>query len=50
MMSKDNPKAPEASQTLDDAFTKGRVVILLEKLVEQNERIIRLLQEENCGD
>ncbi len=44
-MSKDNPAAPGASQTLDDAFRSSQEAKLLAQIVIQNHSIIQLLQK-----
>ena len=44
-MSKNNPAAPAASQTMDDAFQSSPEAKLLAEIIRQNLIIIELLQK-----
>lgn len=43
-MSKDHPKAMEATHSLDDAFPLNGIESRLETIIEQNDEIIQLLK------
>ncbi len=45
MMSKDNPKAMEATHSLDDAFPLNGIESRLETIIEQNEELLELFRK-----